>query len=390
MLFLDEHHSTRKGVWTLTTPTQQDGFGRSITYLRVSVTDKCNYRCVYCMPPEGVARRDHTELLTAEETAHFVRLAAAEGIRHVRLTGGEPLVSRRIIPLIRAIRAIPQVEDISLTTNGALLPALAPELRDAGLDRVNISLDTLDPEQFAQITRCGRLEQTLAGIDAALDFGFSPVKVNSVVVRRLDQDVLGLARLSVDRPIHVRFIEYMPIGGKGNRGQGDREPHCLPGMGANNPVAHDAASSYPSQSGAQDALKPGTWNESDIVPSDELRERISREGIAAGLGPLEPVGTAPGGVGPARYWRFAAAAGTVGFISAMSNHFCAQCNRLRLTSDGKLRPCLFSDDEYLVRDALRDHDDALARAIYREAVARKPKEHDRVDGTTRFMSQIGG
>lgn len=385
VLFLDEHHSTRKGVWTLTTPTQHDSFGRSVTYLRVSVTDKCNYRCVYCMPPEGVATRDHAELLTAEETARFIRLAASEGIRRVRLTGGEPLVSRRLIPLIRAIRAIPQIEDISLTTNGALLPGLAPALREAGLDRVNISLDTLDPEQFALITRTGRLEQALAGIDAALTFGFSPVKVNTVVVRRLHQDVLGLARLSVDRPIHVRFIEYMPIGGS-PRAAG-AEPHCLPGM-ETAPLPQSAQAG--AATGATDAVCPGAWDESDVVPTAELVQTISAAGVAAGIGALEPAGDAPGGAGPARYWRFPEAVGTVGFISAMSNHFCARCNRLRLTSDGTLRPCLFSDDEYSVREALRAHDDARAIEIYHAALAHKPKEHGRTGGAGRFMSQIGG
>ena len=175
---------------------QHDGFGRDINYLRIAVTDKCNFRCIYCMPADGVAPRAHDELLSAEEIARFVRLVAGEGIRRVRLTGGEPLVSRRIIPLIRDIRAIPQIEDISLTTNGALLPKLAPQLKDAGLNRVNISLDTLNPMLFGKITRLGRLEQTMAGIDAALAWGFEPVKVNCVVVRRLNQDVAAHARPS--------------------------------------------------------------------------------------------------------------------------------------------------------------------------------------------------
>ena len=357
-----------------------DGFGRGITYLRISVTDKCNFRCVYCMPEEGVPARAHGELLSAEEIAHFVRLVAGEGIRRVRLTGGEPLVSHRTIPLIREIRAIPQIEDISLTTNGALLPKLAPQLKDAGLDRVNISLDTLDAGQFAAITRLGRVEQALAGIDAALAYGFEPVKVNTVVVRRMAQDVLGLVRLSLDRPVHVRFIEYMPIGSGGtiaattSTRQAGAEPHCAPGA-----------------AGAGKRLNPELWDESDIVPSDELRENISAAGAAAGIGALEPVeGDGPSGAGPARYWRFPGAAGTVGFISAMSNHFCSRCNRMRLTADGAIRPCLFSDEEYRVREALRAGDDARVLAIYRDAIARKPQEHKTVDGTRRFMSQIGG
>ena len=292
----------------------------------------------------------------------------------MRLTGGEPLVSHRIVPLIHAIRAIPEIEDISLTTNGALLPRMAPQLAEAGLDRVNISLDTLDPEQFSRITRLGRVEQALAGIDAALEYGFDPVKVNTVVVRRLNQDAFDLARLSIDRPIHVRFIEYMPIGNEETMAACASEPHCPPGV-----------------SGAAPELHPEAWDESDIVPSDELRAQISAAGERAGAGPLVPVGShAPSGAGPAQYWRFERAQGTVGFISAMSNHFCSQCNRLRLTADGKLRPCLFSDDEYPVRDALRAGDDVRVLEIYRTALAHKPLEHETTDGTARFMSQIGG
>ena len=360
----------------MTTHELHDGYGRGITYLRISVTDKCNFRCVYCMPEEGVPARAHGELLSAEEIARFVRLVAGEGIRRVRLTGGEPLVSHRIVPLIREIRSIPGIEDISLTTNGALLPKLAPQLKDAGLNRVNISLDTLDAGQFASITRLGRLEQALAGIDAALTYGFEPVKVNTVVVRRMEQDVLELAKLSLDRPIHVRFIEYMPIGDGETIAATTAapDPHCTPGA-----------------AGANNHLNPELWDASDIVPSDELREQISQAGAVAGIGALETVeGDGPSGAGPARYWHFPGAAGTVGFISAMSNHFCSQCNRLRLTADGAIRPCLFSDDEYRVREALRDGDDKRVLAIYRDAIAHKPQEHDSVDGTRRFMSQIGG
>lgn len=346
---------------------QHDGFGRDINYLRIAVTDKCNFRCIYCMPVDGVAPRAHDELLSAEEIARFVRLVAGEGIRRVRLTGGEPLVSRRIIPLIRDIRAIPQIEDISLTTNGALLPKRAPQLKDAGLDRVNISLDTLDPTLFGKITRLGRLEQTMAGIDAALVWGFEPVKVNCVVVRRLNQDVAALARLTLDRPIHLRFIEYMPIGDEHTSSHCTVDPHAP-------------------------ALNPELWDASDTVPSDELRARINAGVAATGLGELEPLGIsdAPAGAGPARYWHFPGAAGTVGFISAMSNHFCANCNRLRLTADGNVRPCLFSDAEYSVREAVRRGDDMQVLSIWRDAVAHKPQEHAIIEGTQRFMSQIGG
>lgn len=351
-----------------------DGFGRGINYLRISVTDKCNFRCVYCMPEEGVAMRAHDELLSAEEIAHFVRLVAPEGITRVRLTGGEPLVSHRIVPLIEEIRAIDGIEDISLTTNGTLLPRLAPALREAGLDRVNISLDTLNADRFTQITRLGRVEQALAGIDAALEYGFEPVKVNTVVVRRMDQDVLELAKLSLERPVHVRFIEYMPIGGA-DAPDHPASPHC--GAGTSGGSAHP--------------LNPELWDASDVIPSDELRELISSQAVAEGIGTLTPVeGAAPYGAGPARYWAFPGAVGTVGFISAMSNHFCSACNRLRLTADGSIRPCLFSDAEYRVREALRSGDDEAVVAIYRDALAHKPQQHDHIDGTLRFMSQIGG
>ena len=348
-------------------PALLDGFGRTIDYLRISVTDKCNYRCVYCMPAGGVAPRAHDELLSAEETAHFVRLVAAEGVRRVRLTGGEPLVSRRIVPLVQAIADVPQIEDIALTTNGALLPRMASELVAAGLDRVNISMDTLDAAQFARITRVGRLQQTVAGIDAALAAGLAPVKVNCVVVRRLQQDVLALAKLTLDRPIHLRFIEYMPIGGSSAGGR------CAAGATA-------ASEDVP------------RWDVSDIVPTDELRARLSREGRAAGLGELEavPIDEQPAGAGPATYWRFPSAAGTVGFISAMSHHFCAACNRMRLTCDGGIRPCLFSDAEYPVRAALRAGDDAAVLRVWHEALMHKPKQHATIEGTERFMSQIGG
>ncbi|MFR2030818.1 MAG: GTP 3',8-cyclase MoaA [Collinsella sp.] len=345
---------------------QHDGFGRDINYLRIAVTDKCNFRCIYCMPADGVAPRAHDELLSAEEIARFVRLVAGEGIRRVRLTGGEPLVSRRIIPLIRDIRAIPQIEDISLTTNGALLPSWRRSSKMPGL-AASTSRRHARPSLFGKITRLGRLEQTMAGIDAALAWGFEPVKVNCVVVRRLNQDVAALARLTVDRPIHLRFIEYMPIGDEHTSSHCAVDPHAP-------------------------ALNPELWDASDTVPSDELRARINAGAAAAGLGELEPldINDAPAGAGPARYWHFPGAAGTVGFISAMSNHFCAYCNRLRLTADGNVRPCLFSDAEYSVRDALRRGDDMQVLSIWRDAVAHKPQEHAIIEGTQRFMSQIGG
>ena len=337
----------------------KDAFGRTIDYLRISLTDRCNLRCIYCMPEEGVPWQSHDSILRIEEIARFVRLAATQGVRKVRLTGGEPLVRRGVTDLISAISAIPEIEDISLTTNGVLLPKMAAELKDAGLTRVNISLDTLDPVQYTYITRGGTIESVFDAIDAALEYDFSPVKVNAVAVRSLDQDFLGFAKLSVDKPLHVRFIEYMPVGeSSGGTGAG--------------------------------------WTADDSIPSDELHQIIDSHAAEAGLEPLEPVtdDDAPGGGGPAVYWRFPGAEGTVGFISAMSNHFCASCNRVRLTADGKLRPCLFSDEEIDVKDVLRSGDDeAVDQRIierYCTAVGIKPDEHHEERGTERRMSQIGG
>ena len=273
----------------------------------------------------------------------------------MRLTGGEPLVRKGVVDLIREINDIPEIEDISLTTNGILLPKMAPELREAGLTRVNISLDTLDPAQFSYVTRLGKIEDVFAGIDAAFEHGFDPVKINAVAVRGLDQDFFAFAKLTLDRPLHVRFIEYMPVG----------ESSGCSGAG---------------------------WTEDDIIPASEIIERINEGAAAAGIGPLEPVDdeSLPSGAGPAIYYRLPGAQGTVGFISAMSNHFCASCNRLRLTSDGKLRPCLFSDREIDVMGPIRAGDEGAVDEAIREAIGIKPDEHHEERGTERRMSQIGG
>ncbi|MEI3377418.1 MAG: GTP 3',8-cyclase MoaA [Coriobacteriales bacterium] len=333
----------------------KDNYGRRIDYLRISLTDRCNLRCIYCMPEEGVPFKPHESMLRIEEIVDFTRRAAQAGIRRVRLTGGEPLIRKGVVDLIREIAAIPGIEDISLTTNGILLPKMAADLRDAGLTRVNISLDTLDPAQFTYVTRLGKIEDVFAGIDAALENGFDPVKINAVAVRSLDQDFFGFAKLSLDRPLHVRFIEYMPVGeSSGGTGAG--------------------------------------WTEDDIIPANEIIERINEGAIAAGIGPLEPVdeGELPSGAGPAIYYRLPGAKGTVGFISAMSNHFCSSCNRLRLTADGKIRPCLFSDREIDVMEAIRSDDPQAVDCAIEEAIGIKPDEHHEERGTERRMSQIGG
>ena len=336
-----------------------DSYGRRIDYLRVSLTDRCNLRCIYCMPEKGVAWRPHDEILTLEEVERFAAAAVGEGISKIRLTGGEPLVRKGVVGHVRRLRSLVGLEAVALTTNGTLFARYAVPLAEAGLSRVNISIDSLDPEVFNRVTRGGRLADALAGLDAAFEAGMGPVKVNAVVVRSLEQDLLDFARLTLDREVHVRFIEYMPVGGVG---EGECEP-----AGAG-------------------------WTQADHVPATEILERLAAEGEAAGIGVPEPVGRAeaPGGWGPARYYRFPGAEGTVGVITPLSHHFCGECNRLRLTADGRLRACLFSDEEIDVRTVLREGTDDDVRAVIRSALASKPESHSMRVGTTRGMSQIGG
>ena len=333
----------------------KDSHGRVIDYLRISLTDKCNFRCIYCMPAEGVSVMSHDELLRIEEIETIALVATRIGIRSVRFTGGEPLVRKGVIDLVAALNDMPGIENISMTTNGVLLPEMAEELKAAGLSRVNISLDTLDPEQFTFITRVGRIESTLKGIDAALEAGFNPVKINAVTVRSLNQDYLAFAKLSIDRPLHVRFIEYMPVG----------ESTGADGTG---------------------------WGKKDVVPSEELLSIINERARAEGIPELVSMNDddKPLGWGPARYFEFPGAQGTVGFISPLSRHFCSECNRLRLTADGKLRPCLFSDREIDVRTALREGGEDAVHDCFLEALNMKPDEHHDKVGTERNMSQIGG
>ncbi len=331
----------------------KDSFGRTIDYLRISVTDRCNFRCIYCMPAEGVESMSPSEILRGHEIVTIARIAAECGIKHIRLTGGEPLVRKGMVQNVRDIAALPGIEDISMTTNGVLLPKYAQALKDAGLNRVNISLDTLDPEKFAFVTRCGDVQSTLDGIEAAFAAGLEPVKVNTVAVRSLDQDFLGFAKMTIDRPLHMRFIEYMPVGKSAG----------VDGSG---------------------------WGPKDVISCEEMRQIINERAAAEGLPPLEEAEEKPKGWGPAQYYRFSGALGTVGFISPMSKHFCGECNRMRLSADGKLRTCLFSDDELDIKTALREGGEEAARALFEEAVFKKPKENENTIGTKRKMSQIGG
>lgn len=331
----------------------KDGQGRQIDYLRISFTDRCNLRCIYCMPEHGVKSIPHESVLTLEEIHKAIECASQLGIKHIRFTGGEPTVRKGLLSLIERTAQTPGIESVALTTNAILLPGMAADLKAAGLSRVNISLDTLDAEQYRFITRLGNLDDALKGIEAALSAGLFPVKLNTVVVRSLNQDLLSFARLTVDAPLHVRFIEYMPIG------NGDDCGGC-------------------------------GWGPADVVPTKEIIETISAQAQSIGLGSLQPAIATPDGWGPAQYYRLPGAQGTVGVISAISNHFCASCNRLRLTADGKIKPCLFSDTEYDIRSALRKGSEEEVLSAFKAALFHKPNGHEHRVGTRRMMSQVGG
>jgi cyclic pyranopterin phosphate synthase len=331
-----------------------DPFQRVISYLRVSVTDRCNLRCVYCMPEEGIEFQPREEILSYEEILAIVRVGASMGMRKVRLTGGEPLVRHGIADLVAMINGVPGIEDISLTTNGIALPRMAAPLARAGLRRVNISLDTLRPERFHQITRWGRYEDVMEGIAAAREAGLSPIKINVVVMRLInDDEVLDFARSTYEQDWDLRFIELMPFL--------EEQETCI----------------------KDTSLVLG------FVPTEEIKQQIERE-----LGPLEPSQTKVGH-GPARYFKLAEAKGNVGFISPVSEkHFCESCNRMRLTADGKIRPCLLTDHEVDVKSILRGGGDeeALREGIL-EALRTKPDAHHLTDGNRprrRKMIQIGG
>jgi len=331
-----------------------DPFQRSIDYLRVSVTDRCNLRCVYCMPEEGVPFVPHQEILTLEEIARIIRVAAGMGLRRVRLTGGEPLVRKGIVNLVRWVDQTPGIEDISLTTNAVLLASYAHELATAGLKRVNVSLDTLRPQRFQQITRRGDLADVMAGIAAARDAGLSPVKLNVVVMREVnDDEIAEIARTTLEEDWQVRFIELMPFM--------DEQETCI----------------------KDTSLTLG------FVPTQEVKRQIEEA-----LGPLEAAETTAGG-GPARYYRLPGARGLIGFISPLSEEqFCTTCNRMRLTADGKIRPCLLTDQEVDLKETLRrgGSDDDLRQRIL-EALHSKPDAHHLGDGNRphrRKMAQIGG
>ncbi len=326
-----------------------DPFGRSITYLRISLTDRCNLRCVYCMPKEGLQWQARADQLLVEEIARVVKTAVQGGVKRVRLTGGEPLVHPQVVEIVRRIASIQNIEEVSLTTNAMLLERLAQPLADAGLTRVNISLDSLDADKFRRITRGGDLNRVWRGIAAAERAQLAPLKLNTVIVRGLNSDELpALARLTMENDWHVRFIEVMPIGNAQDWGEGFPAP----------------AERY--------------------VSVQEMRAQLSTLNLQPETSPISN--------GPARTFRIPGGLGTVGFISPLGEHFCQDCNRLRLTSDGRLRSCLVLPAEVSLRDAVRSGESL--EEFFQQAVAQKPEHHDMLAavpaGSQRGMSQIGG
>jgi cyclic pyranopterin phosphate synthase len=320
-----------------------DSFGRCMNYLRISVTDRCNLRCAYCMPPEGIPQIPRAEILSYEDIRTVARAAAELGFKRIRITGGEPLVRAELPKLIKMLSQIEGVQELFLTTNGTLLRRYALELKQAGLSRVNVSLDTLKADRFQQITRRGKLKDVLDGISAARGAGLEPIKINMVVMRGInDDEILDFARMTCSEGWHVRFIELMPFKGT-----------------------------------------------VEFVPSPELRQHISS------LGRLEPCASVTGN-GPAKYYRLAGARGTVGFISPLTElSFCSRCNRLRLTPDGRLRPCLLGECEIDLKTTLRNNASVEElKGLIMKAIASKPEHHrlerDNVRLAKRGMSQIGG
>jgi cyclic pyranopterin phosphate synthase len=322
----------------------KDQFGRSIEYLRISVTDRCNFRCVYCMPAEGLPWLPKADILSYEEITEVVSQLAPLGLRRLRITGGEPTIRPDLTRLIAMLRAVPGIEDIALSTNGVKLSTMAVALKEAGLDRVNISADSLHAERIVEIARRDLGFDPVTAARAASDAGLGPVKINVVVMRGVNEDeVVDFAALTRDHPWHVRFIELMPVGD----------------------------------------LRELTMEH--VVPSDEILARV------ATLGALAPVAGPARGNGPAAYYQLAGAAGSIGVITPMTHTYCGSCNRVRLTADGRLRTCLFGDHEVDLRAPLRAGEPLEPWFV--KALAEKPNEHALLQmqiGGLRALSQVGG
>ncbi|NOX97113.1 MAG: GTP 3',8-cyclase MoaA [Nitrospirae bacterium] len=322
----------------------RDRYGRKIDYLRISVTDRCNLRCVYCMPESGVIPKNPRELLSFEEIEEVARAAISLGINKIRITGGEPLVRRDLVSLIGNLSKIKLLSDLSITTNGTFLEDYARDLKEAGLHRVNVSLDTLNEEKYEFITGSDGLRKALQGVEKALQIGLSPVKVNMVVMKGInDDEIIDFVKLSYDKPVSVRFIEFMPFG------------------------------------------RNLFWEEKRFIPISEVKAHCRS------FAELLPADGLPGS-GPARYYRIKGGRGTMGFISPLSSPFCSRCNRLRLTSEGKLRPCLYSEKQIDLRKILRENASGEEiGSLIKLSVSNKPKEHYcGAVKVNRAMSQIGG
>ena len=321
-----------------------DSYGRRIEYLRISVTDRCNFRCLYCMPVAGLQWLPKSDILSYEEIAQIVRELAPLGLRRLRITGGEPTLRPDLNLLIEMLSSIRGIEDLSLSTNGVRLAELADSLKAAGLDRVNMSADSLRPDRIRSISRRNLAFDPITAATAAENAGLSPIKINVVVMRGInDDEISDFARLTVDHQWHVRFIELMPVGD----------------------------------------MRELTWEH--IVPGGEILQQLEM------VAPCEPALGPSRGNGPARYFRFSGARGMVGLITPMSHTYCDTCNRVRLTADGRLRTCLFGEDEVDLRTPLREG--LPLEPFFRRALSTKPKEHHLLQmqiGGLRALSQVGG
>ena len=319
----------------------KDNYGRRINYLRVSVTDLCNLRCKYCMPKEGVIQKSHNEILSLEEIYEIIKCSTELGIDKIRITGGEPLVRKGIISLIKKISDLNEIKDLAITTNGVLLEKYAYNLKKAGLKRVNISLDTLNAEKYKEITRGGNLDSVLRGIEAANNADLNPIKINTVLIGGFnDDEIVKFANFTMDYNIHIRFIELMPIG------------HA------------------------------SKWTKEKFMSNDIVLKKLSN------LVPLEE----ERGV-PAKYYKLPNSKGKIGLINPISSHFCTTCNRIRLTADGKIKPCLHSDKEINIKAIIRN-DKTKLKQILKEAILFKTEKHHINDNgykpIERDMFKIGG
>lgn len=354
-----------------------DPFGREINYLRVSLTDRCNFRCVYCMPEEGAPFLPKEHILNSEELKRLIRIAHEIGFIKIRFTGGEPLIRTDILDILSETSKLQNINDISLTTNGQLLGNLAVDLKHAGLDRVNISLDTLDPNQFRKIARGGDLQSVLKGIEAASEAGLNPIKINCVLLKgENDMEVCSFAELTKRFPYNIRFIELMPIQWNTDASKENMDWKWHGKQGLLKVISHSEGRAI-----------SGTRLDPMFFSVANARSRIEDQ-----FGPLEPVDIQTNG--PAQNFKIRGHLGTVGFISQITNDFCAQCNRIRLTADGFLRPCLMSDGELDIKTPMRGGaSDGELTELFRHVIDHKPERHYLAEGqapVSRFMSQIGG